>query len=164
MGRFGGARGVPLAGCAPVVSLRLGAGIRTSHPSGSRRGGAGDGSAPPLARWFVPPENRRFQAVSKHEGQFERLPLPGRQHLRAHDLGASREDLQKRWETGANQPERVLSPSTYCRLPISHLDQPKACADRNGTWSRRMKKAARASLWEIVRRATNSLVLAFLRS
>lgn len=51
-------------GCAPVSRCCRGARIRTSHPSGSRPAGAGNASASPW-HGFVPPENLRFQVVSK---------------------------------------------------------------------------------------------------
>ena len=112
----------------------LGARIRTSHPSGSRLSGAGDGSSSPW-HCLVPPENLRFQVVSKDDGQFSRLLLLGGcQHLRAHDLGASRQRAQN---GGRQRPVRLegLNASVSRKLPVFHLNQPKARSGRNGTWS-----------------------------
>jgi hypothetical protein len=84
-------------GCAPVVSLLLGARIRTSHPSGSRPDGAGDGSVQPLALFSCP--QKIFGSKSCPSIKDSRKAVPRRrerQHLWGSRPGRIPKRAQKR--------------------------------------------------------------------
>ena len=96
-----------LTGCAPAVSLCFGCGIRTSHPSGSRRGKGGPSPAPFPRPWHVLCAPRESSVPGRVQVVWTTVKAASRrrcQHHGARDLGASPQQSQKRWETGANHP------------------------------------------------------------
>ena len=99
------------------VLVLFGAEIRTSHPSGSRC----RSREPARHPWhsYVPPENLRFQVVSKAWDSRSELPRrTGRQHLVARDLGASPSKSTTAGSRGSIR-QRWFEPGTFPELPVA---------------------------------------------
>lgn len=98
--------------------------VRRSAPATHRDQGTGAGNRLQHPWHFVPPENLRFQVVSKAEDSRSELPRgTGRQHVVARDLGASPAKSNTAGGRGSIR-QKWVGPGTYrSSLPTAEINQ-----------------------------------------